>query len=123
MSVKTEVDESSITAAGNTVYVYEAPVRAWHEEEGPLDAALDEELAGAIWSGQSGPHGASDHADGANQAPASRCQQEGRQSRLETVQRHQPFVWLSRWLSGCKRVRIKVVTQAAGLISTNWCRG
>jgi len=30
MSVKTEVDESAITAAGNTVYVYEAPVRAWH---------------------------------------------------------------------------------------------
>jgi Ni/Fe-hydrogenase 1 B-type cytochrome subunit len=30
MSAKTEVDEAAITAAGNTVYVYEAPVRAWH---------------------------------------------------------------------------------------------
>jgi Ni/Fe-hydrogenase 1 B-type cytochrome subunit len=30
MSANTEVDESAITAAGNTVYVYEALVRAWH---------------------------------------------------------------------------------------------
>jgi Ni/Fe-hydrogenase 1 B-type cytochrome subunit len=30
MSVKLQDDESAITAAGNTVYVYEAPVRAWH---------------------------------------------------------------------------------------------
>lgn len=30
MSVTTQDDESAITAAGNTVYVYEAPVRVWH---------------------------------------------------------------------------------------------
>ena len=30
MSVTLQNDESAETAAGNTVYVYEAPVRAWH---------------------------------------------------------------------------------------------
>jgi len=30
MSVKIQDDAPAITAAGNTVYVYEAPVRAWH---------------------------------------------------------------------------------------------
>jgi Ni/Fe-hydrogenase 1 B-type cytochrome subunit len=30
MSVKTEVEASALTAAGNTVFVYEWPVRLWH---------------------------------------------------------------------------------------------
>ncbi len=30
MTVKTQDDDSAITAAGNTVFVYEAPVRLWH---------------------------------------------------------------------------------------------